>query len=93
MVDPMQDKWACWGNIHNHDIPISLFKLKDKKNINVRNTDNYSSFNMMLRPFIHCKKAFSDTFYKCGVCGVGTKSNDHTQYKVYVSNSSIRSIQ
>ena len=39
----------------------------------MRNTDNNSFFNILPRPFIHRKKEFSDTFYKCDP---GTKTNN-----------------
>ena len=70
---PIQVKWTCWETAHDHYIPNGLFKLKDEKSVNVRYIDNYSSFNILSRPFILQKKAFIETFYKCCVV---TKSNN-----------------
>ena len=71
-LSPGQDKWTCWEKAHNYYIPNDLFNLKDAKNKNVRNQDKAITFNMMSKPFILRKKAFSDTFYKRAV---GTKSH------------------
>ena len=73
-------KWLSSGQENGHvgkkHIGITyiiIFSIsKTQKIKKVRNLDKAITFNMMSRPFVCWKRAFSETFYKHAV---GTKSN------------------